>query len=65
MTHQKKEKIFISCYYGKLLCLELFAQNLYFFTPWEVLECEYLYDKKFKITEVCLRYTYVVSSSFP
>ena len=34
----KKWKIVISCYNGKLLYLELFTPNLYFFTPWEVLE---------------------------
>ena len=42
----KKWKIVISCYYGKLLYLELFPQNLYFFTPWEVLESEYLKNEK-------------------
>ena len=47
MTHQKNEKSLFRVImenYGKYL--ELFAQNLYFFTPWEVLESEYLKNEK-------------------
>ena len=55
MTHQKNEKSLFR-YYGKLNYLECSHKC---FTPWEVLESEYLNNKKFKITEVCLRYIVV------
>ena len=47
MTHQKNEKsLFRVIMENSNIYLELFAQNLYFFTPCEVLESEYLNNEK-------------------
>ena len=56
ITHQKSEKKNYFVLFWRILILRIvhtkFVKN---FTPWEVLESEYLNSKKFKITEVCLR----------
>ena len=65
MTHQKNENLYFMLF-EKLWYLELFTQIFWFFHTLEVLESECLNSsKKFTITEVCLRYAYVVSYFVP